>query len=499
MSDGAMMQANEFSRRKKPSDTAMSVAVRDIINRLGKLRNAISTGGDFFDPHIAARAIDEIDAAEERVKAGMGVTVAALAGGTGSGKSTLFNAISGLNFADAGELRPTTEQASACIWNTDAEDVLDLLEVRPSRRIDYHSLLTEGQHDLDSLVLLDLPDHDSIQVRHSVLVDQALPLVDVLIWVLDPQKYADHLIHESYLSAMRERRDHMIVVVNQIDTIPESALPALLQDVKQLLEQDGLYDIPVFPVSAITRAGLDAVIDALRQAVHGTEAVIATTQTELDAIRRRLSTSVGAREPELEGEAFERVTRSLVEATGAPSVAQSLKQAGYGFGQNAIATADQPAASMVVASRDWWLAHLTHGLPERWQNAVVASIPDAEKIRRTVGGAVRKVTIPKVGRALPLTIVALGLILGIGAFVLAALGIPDVMAARIGLAVAGVILIVGGWLIGRAVRIRTGVRAAHRYSEESYYSVRAAIGKLLVEPAAVVLKKHRQARESLQV
>jgi len=85
----------------------------------------------------------------------------------------------------------------------DADAVLDMIGVHPSRRIDYHSILTEGKHDLDSLILLDLPDHDSVEVKHSVLVDQALPLVDILIWVLDPQKYADHLIHESYLSATR--------------------------------------------------------------------------------------------------------------------------------------------------------------------------------------------------------------------------------------------------------------------------------------------------------
>ena len=277
-------------------------AMRGVAERIAKLREAIDAGGDAFDPWVAARANEELQAVEARAWAGFGVTVAALAGGTGGGKSTLFNAITGLNFADPGELRPTTEEASACVWNADADAVLDMMGVRPSRRIDYHSILTTGKHDLDSLVLLDLPDHDSVQIGNSVLVDQVLPQVDVLIWVLDPQKYADHLIHESYLAAMRERRDHMIVILNQVDTIPESVVDTLLADVKVLLDRDGLGNVPVYPTSALYRIGLEPIRAKLREAVEGTEAVVATAQAELDAIRRRLSVSVGTREPDVRGE-----------------------------------------------------------------------------------------------------------------------------------------------------------------------------------------------------
>ena len=45
--------------------------------------------------------------------------------------------------------------------------------------------------DLDGLVLLDLPDHDSTEVAHHLEVDRLVQLADLLVWVLDPQKYAD--------------------------------------------------------------------------------------------------------------------------------------------------------------------------------------------------------------------------------------------------------------------------------------------------------------------
>ena len=452
--------------------------MRGVAERIAKLREAIDAGGDAFDPWVAARANEELQAVEARAWAGYGVTVAALAGGTGGGKSTLFNAITGLNFADPGELRPTTEEASACVWNADADAVLDMIGVRPSRRIDYHSILTTGKHDLDSLVLLDLPDHDSVQIGNSVLVDQVLPQVDVLIWVLDPQKYADHLIHESYLAV--------------VDT--------LLADVKVLLDRDGLGNVPVYPTSALYRIGLEPIRAKLREAVEGTEAVVATAQAELDAIRRRLSVSVGTREPDVRGEALRRVNRSLYEATGAPAVVQSLRQAGYSLGQTAIANADQPAASMVVATRDAWIAHVRSGLPDRWQEAVTEVIPEPERIRRTIGATIRKVETPKVPRFGALALVALGFILGVAGIVCAALGIPvGAPAARIAFGVAGVACAAAGWLFGRRAHISAAEKAALAYGDIAMAALYDSAKKLLVDPVAKVLERHREVRESLQV
>ncbi len=94
-----MSEGNQTGTAYGPGQTAAyrtmtfeerSSAINGVMRRLDRLRGAIDQGGDFFDPFLAARAKEEIASAEERVRAGMGVTVAALAGGTGSGKSTLF-------------------------------------------------------------------------------------------------------------------------------------------------------------------------------------------------------------------------------------------------------------------------------------------------------------------------------------------------------------------------------------------------------------------------
>ena len=72
-------------------------------------------------------------------------------------------------------------------------------------------------------MLLDLPDHDSTEVAHHVEVDRLVELADLLVWVLDPQKYADAAVHERYLKPLASHRDIMLVVLNHIDEVPRGA------------------------------------------------------------------------------------------------------------------------------------------------------------------------------------------------------------------------------------------------------------------------------------
>jgi len=72
---------------------------------------------------------------------------------------------------------------------------------------------------LRGLVLLDLPDFDSVEETHRVEVDRILALVDLMVWVLDPQKYADRVVHKQYLSQFSRHRDVTVVVLNQSDLL----------------------------------------------------------------------------------------------------------------------------------------------------------------------------------------------------------------------------------------------------------------------------------------
>ncbi|CAM5423474.1 Putative GTPase OS=Streptomyces violarus OX=67380 GN=FHS41_003698 PE=4 SV=1 [Streptomyces violarus] len=78
----------------------------------------------------------------------------------------------------------------------------------------------DGDSQLRGLVLIDLPDHDSAAVQHRERVDRILALVDAVIWVVDPEKYADAVLHERYLRPLAGHAEVMFVVLNQTDRLP---------------------------------------------------------------------------------------------------------------------------------------------------------------------------------------------------------------------------------------------------------------------------------------
>ena len=171
-----------------------------LAGRLEALRGAVEIAEARFDASEVTTARLVLDQAESRLGLSGSHTVVAIAGGTGSGKSSLFNALAGAALSPPGVTRPTTSTASACIWPAE-EDVGPLLDwlVVPRR---HHIDAATADADLAGLVLLDLPDFDSTADVHRIEVDRLINVVDAFIWLLDPQKYADAAVHDRYLKAL---------------------------------------------------------------------------------------------------------------------------------------------------------------------------------------------------------------------------------------------------------------------------------------------------------
>jgi GTP-binding protein EngB required for normal cell division len=222
----------------------------------------------------------------QRLGLGVGYTVAALAGGTGSGKSSLFNSLSGRELSLAGARRPTTGVTHACVWGETSPDaLLDWLAV-PQR----HHHQTTGQDDLNGLVLLDLPDSDSTELAHRVEVDRLVEIVDLLVWVLDPQKYADAVMHDRYLRPLATHAPVMLLVLNQIDRLDRGGRDTCLADIKRLARADGLGNVPIIATSATTGEGMEQLkseltqrVDARRTATERLAADVARAVDRLEA------------------------------------------------------------------------------------------------------------------------------------------------------------------------------------------------------------------------
>jgi len=302
----------------------------DIGQRIEGLDVATTAARGHLDPDLVDRTTAAVERASGRLRLSADHTVVALAGATGSGKSSTFNALNGLDLAAVGVRRPTTSWASACVWGDDgADELLDWLGIPERHRTVRDSMLDTGREDraLAGVVLLDLPDHDSTEVSHHLEVDRLVDLADLLVWVLDPQKYADAALHDRYLRPLAGHHEVMLVVLNHLDTVPESRRGAMLADVRRLLDADGLVGVPVLGVSARHGTGILELRQEIARRVASKKAIRTRLAADLLAVAERLDEVTGrARVERLPQQRVVALDDALAEAAGVPTVVGAVEQ-----------------------------------------------------------------------------------------------------------------------------------------------------------------------------
>jgi GTP-binding protein EngB required for normal cell division len=243
------------------------------------------SGPGGFSPELIADTEGLLARAGERLRLSAAHTVVTLAGGTGSGKSSLFNALAGANFSPAAVTRPATRSAHACVWGMQgAAPLLDWLGVERRYRYARASALDAGEAALTGLLLLDLPDHDSVAAGAATAVDRLISLADLMVWVLDPQKYADAAVHNRFLAKMGRYAAVTTVVLNQSDLLTPQQAHDCEEDLRRLLDSEGHSESRVLLVSAATGAGLDELRQILADAVSARQTAADRIAADIDSI-----------------------------------------------------------------------------------------------------------------------------------------------------------------------------------------------------------------------
>jgi GTP-binding protein EngB required for normal cell division len=514
----------------------------DLDRRLTALADAVASADGRLDPDAVEPARAVTEKAGARLGLGIETTVVALAGPTGTGKSMLFNALSGTDLASVGRRRPTTSQAQAASWGEGADPLLDWLGIMRRHRV------VEGA--LSGLVLLDLPDFDSIETSHRLEVDRVVELADLVVWVVEPQKYADASLHERYLRPLSTHGDAMAVVLNQADLLAPSEVAAWRKDAVGLIAGDGLPDVPVLVASARTGAGLDDLRQLLAKRVATRDAAVSRLSADVAAAASSLlrwcgqTPPPGVRIPDRE-----RLVIALSEAAGVPRIVEAVGEAhrhrgslatgwlflrwisrmkpdplrrlrlgdGESTGRTSVPPATEVQRAQVATAARALADGATAGLPEPWPTLVRDAATATEnrvldRLDKAVGTADLDTPPPRWWKVASLVqwLLALAAVAGAGWIALSIVagylrvddvvplaevaGVPVPTWLLLGGVVAGLVLALLSRLVN-AVGARRRTRAAQRTLAPGIESVADA---LVVAPVEGELDVYERLRQSLE-
>ena len=161
--------------------------------------------------------------------------IVAFMGGTGVGKSSLLNRLAGKAIARAGIERPTSREVT--LYHHYSVAIKQLPEHLPLTQI---KLAEHHDDDRKNVIWMDMPDFDSTEHSNKQLVLKWLPHIDVLIYVVSPERYRDEKAWRLLLA--EGGRHAWLFVLNQWDR----GQTEQYEDFKQQLHKAGFAKPIVF-------------------------------------------------------------------------------------------------------------------------------------------------------------------------------------------------------------------------------------------------------------
>ncbi|OHQ19444.1 GTPase [Rothia sp. HMSC065C03] len=366
----------ENTERNAERGATPAVATSPFARSVASLKDAISYGEGRVPETVLLDAAETLERLSQRRELSTEHTVIGFFGATGSGKSTLFNAIAGQNIALSAPTRPTTSTVQAAIWEAEgSEELLDWLGIDKRVYPQTQALAAEGEATegneaggnnkatggaaapnavtepapglfnrirravggrgemrtrTGGLILLDMPDFDSVTTTNRDLAARMMRYVDVLVWVVDPQKYADAVIHRDFMVPLAASGAQALCVLNQADKLAPAEVPAVLASLTRLLQAEGteahLLAAPI-AVSARTGEGVDVLRDLLAQVAAAKSLSLQRTDAQLHATASQLRTYAGGEGTVLAGAYALDAEQKLVKACYTSSQAEQVLQA----------------------------------------------------------------------------------------------------------------------------------------------------------------------------
>ena len=205
--------------------------------------------------------------------------VVAFFGGTGVGKSTLLNRLANQQIARTGVERPTSREVTVYHHQS-----IQLGQLPSEFPLDTIKTANHNDEQFKEIMWVDMPDIDSVEEDNRKLVLSWLPHIDVLIYVVNPERYRDN---SAWRILLAEGQSHAwIFVMNQWDRGEE----AQVGDFTKQLQTGGFKEPMIFRTDCRTEKPVEALdeFSQLRETVLSLANNHIIEQLELRGVTIRL-------------------------------------------------------------------------------------------------------------------------------------------------------------------------------------------------------------------
>lgn len=184
-----------------------------------------------------------------------------LLGGTGTGKSTIFNALCGRAVSETGVERPKT--TGPILF---AHEHLNLQETppfpemeitvkpagetagRPTSGLSGRLLaVVHKREDFSHLILADTPDLDSVDLANRMVAENLYLLSDAVVFVTSQEKYADEAPYLFLLRVLKEQRLCYLILNKAGESSTGEDVLSVLREAKGSLTADHVRLFPYIP------------------------------------------------------------------------------------------------------------------------------------------------------------------------------------------------------------------------------------------------------------
>jgi hypothetical protein len=308
--------------------------------------------------------------------------IVAFMGGTGVGKSSLLNRLAGQAVARTGIERPTSREVT--LYHHQSVAIQHLPGNWPIERI---KIAQHEDASKKNIIWIDMPDFDSTEHSNKDLVLQWLPHIDVLLYVVSPERYRDDKAWRLLLA--EGGRHAWLFVLNQWDR----GQIEQYEDFRQQLHKAGFVEPIIFKTTCAEVVQADEF-----QALQTTIAALATDhviqqleqrgmQVRKDDLKQKLQRQIGllgARQAVHQTHALWQEQWQRAETILQQGFAWPMQQLANYYASHAADLIANPATAKYASTRaelklwdDWAEARFDDALDEFVLNVDQQSIPVA--------------------------------------------------------------------------------------------------------------------------